>query len=575
MIVVSAASRKRRSLLALVTFSLAAFAACRDLTGPRDAMVGAPAERSAMDSPDLVTLTLPAADPWNGRSSLGPSIYGTYTKPTVVRITASGFHNRTPNYSIIGGAVSMGPSGNTGVSIGASSIAVTQGGSVEPSATVYATVTGNLTGAQRYGYSEREYAGFFGVWCGRTYGNRCDDWTGRTTVAVERLQADLSVTPEFTTVAYGATPYFDYRASPMTLENGQSTPFIVDSTHWEPDFPTVADTAVHHSGRGACQAAYDPACRRKLFSSGTFTMSAWVNGARYTKSVHVVVTAPELVVSCTPSTLLRGQQVTCKGTLEPVGPFKVIGQMATSTFGGPEPELFAASYPAGGEHQWPGIVAAPTRVDMIAVIPDGRIIAGSGGFSVIPRVWPDWQLAAPTDLGYLRRNNMKPTLWHQSELVLADFVLHDLAQASVTVDSIGSGPNAGFTFVRERPPLSGSSIAVHPDLKLGTFFYGQQTGPDSLCTPQLMPTLVARVKSHEGLTMADSSHWGISNRALMMYDPQVRVEAVVERDIPSVKAIVPIEFDEWKRGGQHASDQIRFDNVDRPEIQKICTLRTR
>ena len=44
--------------------------------------------------------------------------YGTYTLNTVVKITAAGMHTRTPNYSIIGGAVSMGPSGNASVAVG-------------------------------------------------------------------------------------------------------------------------------------------------------------------------------------------------------------------------------------------------------------------------------------------------------------------------------------------------------------------------------------------------------------------------------------------------------------------------
>jgi hypothetical protein len=160
--------------------------------------------------------------------------YGTYTLNTVVKITAAGMHTRTPNYSIIGGAVSMGPSGNASVAIGASGISITQGGAVEPTATVYATVSGNVTKGQRDGYPVREYAGFFGVWCGPTYGPRCDDWSGATTITLERLVAGLSVNAESTVVSPGSIPYFDYRASPETVD-GNGMPLVPDSSHWIPD----------------------------------------------------------------------------------------------------------------------------------------------------------------------------------------------------------------------------------------------------------------------------------------------------------------------------------------------------
>jgi hypothetical protein len=177
---------------------------------------------------------------------------------------------------------------------------------------VYATVIGNVTKGQRDGYPVREYAGFFGVWCGPTYGPRCDDWSGATTITLERLLAGLSVNAESTVVSPGSIPYFDYRASPETVD-GNGMPLVPDSSHWIPDPDSAGgdpdEVAIHAAGSGVCQSQYLPACRRKIIGSGTFKLSAWVNGKWFEKFVHV--SAADLNLSASPSKLVAaGDSIT-------------------------------------------------------------------------------------------------------------------------------------------------------------------------------------------------------------------------------------------------------------------------
>jgi hypothetical protein len=309
--------------LPLAVLAGAAIAACYDMsTMPRSAnpaVVSGPkhvaSDANPEDSPDNVVLQLPPPDRYDGGSGLSGDL-ARYPHPTVVRAEVTGFVTYTPNYANIGPSQGpFGPSGNTvlfywdGNSLHRTDFV--DGGYVEPKVTKYITFvgTGELFTVARGPLGTLQLDGYRPVipgpfiFCGRPYGNPCFEYGGNAgTFVLTRLQSDLTVTPEFTEVERDATPYIDYRADPMVVE-GQQIPFVVASSDWVPDpdqdgDPT--DVEVHAQGRGACQAEFDPACRRRILGSGTFTLSAWVNGKLLSKSVHITMKSNKEKVKITP-----------------------------------------------------------------------------------------------------------------------------------------------------------------------------------------------------------------------------------------------------------------------------------
>lgn len=543
-------------------------AACRDeLTRPGDPVAG---PRAAQDgAPDEYAITL-SADEWNGsgRTPQG-AVMASFPRSTWVKIEANGQLTRTPNYAGIGGATTYEAPRNTGIAIGPSGIGI----NANPT---YAYVEGNYTLAQRYGYGEREFTGWpTGVYCGRIYGTKCDTWSGSTAVKVTRLAADLQLNAEYTTVEFGATPYFDYRANPMTLENAVGTPFVSDSTHWEPDMPTVIDPAVHAAGIGACQTPYYPACRRQLFGSGTFSISAWVNGKLLRKSIHVSVTTPVLTVSCSPQAVTRGQSVTCTGTLSPAGPF-VITKQTSAGDGYSYFESVNASYSSGSAHTWSGPAAIGATVTMLAKIPDGRVIPGRGSFSILPRTWSPWQLTSGPEAIVSRHPSLSPTLRQEGEIVPAGYEMRHFSDSVVPAQRIGSGPNKNAGFVTSLPPLRGSAVYIHPEFLPGSLWYTNQIGPryglPTLCTNAQLVTFWEEVRRHEGLTMhPDSSHWGESNQLLASDHPHTRAEAVAvqlsDTSTGVVRFQVANDFWDWLQREHHVV-QRTFDYTDYPVIYR-------
>ena len=313
----------RPSRLALALLGAAAAAACFDtptLPRPKPGLVAGSPQKAHVsnpgDSPDVVTLQLPAPNVYNGGSGLGGDL-AKYPHPTVVRAEVTGFVTYTPNYANIGPPQGpFGPSGNTVLfwwdGSGLERVDFLDGGYVEPKVTKYITffgdgavftvARGSLGTLTLDGYRPVIPGPF--IFCGPPYGNPCFSYGGNAgTFVLTRLESDLTVTPEFTEVERLATPYIDYRAAPMVVE-GQQIPFVVESSDWVPD-PVVqggdpTDVEVHAQGRGACQPEFDPACRRRMLGSGTFTLSAWVNGKLLSKSVHITVHSNKEKVKITP-----------------------------------------------------------------------------------------------------------------------------------------------------------------------------------------------------------------------------------------------------------------------------------
>jgi hypothetical protein len=281
------------------------------------------------DSPDELLVQLGSPNPSTGAASVNMST--AYKFATYVTAVASGTVTKTIQYPAKSWYFSN-PSGS--VSYPANEIVLSRyDGTMNyrtvdflGSTTTTFLMEGGasaIIGAARSGHGNGSYYGDDNaftpnglprVYCGIEYGTSCFNYSGGPSqVVLTRLTADMTVTPEYPSVQPGATPYVDYRASPMTLTvNGtaKSTPFVPDSTHWIPDVDSLggdaAELPTHAANTGACQPV-GTGCRRKIIGSGTFIMNAFVNGKRITKTGHI--SAPDLILTASPNNVVFGDTV--------------------------------------------------------------------------------------------------------------------------------------------------------------------------------------------------------------------------------------------------------------------------
>jgi hypothetical protein len=295
------------SVRALAVCACGVVAACGDLTSiPEPSRMQAVSAVGSAgdapfpgDAPDQVAIELSSPDPYTGASNK-TGMFARYSHPTVVRATLTGGQLMyTPNFPNIGEAQGpFGPYGRTAMNYWNGAFVVQV---IFHSASRHIVFAGGseVFNVGRDGMGYVTHSGYrpttepIFVWCGPIHGVPCFTYAGDAgTITLTRLGSSLSVTAEKTVVEKNETPYFDYRASPMQVE-GFSMPFTVDSSHWVPDpveqGGSPHDVEVHAKDRGACQAQYNPACRRKILGSGTFRLDAWVNGQRFSRSVHVSV----------------------------------------------------------------------------------------------------------------------------------------------------------------------------------------------------------------------------------------------------------------------------------------------
>lgn len=227
-----------------------------------------------------------------------------------MKVVVGGFVTRTPNYPFIGGPVSFGPAENSVIAWGDgvtnhSIILNGSGNATAETITDYVFFFGQglVHSVSRAGYQTRSVPGVVGdppVYCGeRIWHPPCDTFSGVTNFTLTPLVSQLSLQADSTQVKPGSTVAFRHAANPLVVD-GRNMPIVVDSTHWIPDDTAHGGAVVHRAGMGACQ-QLNP-CRRTITASGTFSMSAWVNGTRYEKDVHIDAQTDELVVELTSAT---------------------------------------------------------------------------------------------------------------------------------------------------------------------------------------------------------------------------------------------------------------------------------
>ena len=169
---------------------------------------------------------------------------------------------------------------------------------------------------------------------------------------------------------------------------------------------------------------------------------------------------------------------------------------------------------------------------------------------------------------------MPQTFKKLPSFVPATYRLHDLPEAGIPTAVVTDGPNAGLVYVAALPQLGGSDVMFHPELAADSAFSKAQDGnPTGTCNQQGLSVYLSEFNRHEGMTMHHSSHWGVTNKALLELRPQREIEQLFfsfDAADPSsghgwLRAEVQLRFAAWRDGPHHAR-QSAFDTADYPKI---------
>ena len=292
-------TRDSRSLTAVATVlvCLVIAGACnRDLTAPQTGGALHVPQRPSLDvvsSLDQITATTTGViDNWHGKeNNANPSPIATFPTATWYRVDASGLITMTPDPRFMPGqpTKTYGPTGNarfTWSYAGINTTVVIGNATSDSTGNSYVQMSGSLASADRPGYAAVVWGP---AYCGPGYTDPCGTYAGPpTTFTFTRLNADLTLTADSTTVAPGSTVTFSYGASPTQVE-GQTMPVVVDSVRWTPDTSGAGAEKTESGFQGnasACNSS-TKTCTRQIVGSGTFTLIAWVNGKAISKSVHI------------------------------------------------------------------------------------------------------------------------------------------------------------------------------------------------------------------------------------------------------------------------------------------------
>lgn len=153
--------------------------------------------------------------------------------------------------------------------------------------------------------------------------------------------------------------------------------------------------------------------------------------------------------------------------------------------------------------------------------------------------------------------------------------------ATLRITRAPSGPNTGLAFLTSAPSVD-HSIFLHPGLSsrpaetdTSQSWHADQDGLGSgTCTAAVFSVLTPAVERHEGVTMQDSSHWGITRNFYQATNAQRQFEQLFTN-----KDDFELRYVAWQvwlklHQGTHDRQQHRFDRAEYPLIRASlhCTL---
>ena len=297
--------------------------------------------------------------------------------------------------------------------------------------------------------------------------------------------------------------------------------------------------------------------------------------------------APSQVsVACTPSTLTRGQPVTCTTTVTPTQPFTIIRRAATGFLLYVE-DTTRSSYLAGQSDPWQGPAIASSSVEV-----EVEITAQSGGtvrirntpasFAVTPRSWPVWALQYPASLASLEYV-IQAGIFDPYPItgLFGGFLLSPVLDSNVvTLQPAVTGPNQGYTIL-QNPLILKYRVYIHPALdpveaanQLPLFpqplaWYNDQNNLGSgTCTAGDIAVLKTNVIRHEGGTGSSQSHFGIANQQFPILRPDQLLERTYAKG--NDQAFRQVVFAQIKQfgalGGAYKTAQKAFDSADSASV---------
>lgn len=143
----------------------------------------------------------------------------------------------------------------------------------------------------------------------------------------------------------------------------------------------------------------------------------------------------------------------------------------------------------------------------------------------------------------------------------------------------GAGPNKGLSYVVSIPTIPASLVYVTLALSPGDPWYDahpNKTGPLNdlglpICTKSQIDNLRRETERHEGMTLADNSHYGIDQALLRKWRLGTTIESHVVGVVGSLEQVrqqMALDFEtEWKAENAYLSSlQQAFDQTDTPKI---------
>jgi hypothetical protein len=357
---------------------------------------------------------------------------------------------------------------------------------------------------------------------------------------------------------------------------------VVVVTIVDPDFPGNTITAYDASGAviSTQEFGYDlkpgHVTTETLMVSGAISriVLAAAPGDYVSYSMQIQAVA-SFSVACTPSSVVRGELITCAVADPSFGPYEWSFAPSISTVTG-------VTRAPTSDKTWSGSVAASGTVTVTgwSRAADAGVNpreTATAAISVTARAWANQPLKFPS----LPSNGGQGALSSIAQRFGNDWVIRFglftmFAPKTVNIGTVAVGPNSGYAFVLSnvqvpQPLVNINNIALSP----GSDFASKQTGsfngrsvdPTSglpYCTASALPKVRTEAERHEGLTGAANSHYGIASAQMATSTMSADIEAVVYPSKADAANAVFGVFNTWA-----ASVKTLQDSFDTAENQLL------
>lgn len=301
-----------------------------------------------------------------------------------------------------------------------------------------------------------------------------------------------------------------------------------------------------------------------------------------------------LTLTCGPSPVVRGQNVSCSLLVDSNYAFTVVERAATGRGFSALDDSTRINVAAGQAYIWAGTAVANTSI-RIAVQLTGtnpiRQESESSTFVVQARTWPDLGLQRPPVqfrslsgpmTAYPGGHSPVPSgtliTWGRFYQDYPHFV-SDTVNGSALVTS--GGPNSGLAFMSSAVQQPDSSwVYTHPALYPSatgaslSWYQDQNAIPSGTCGAAGIAFFAGLVEAHEGITRATNSHFGVSGQQYAALHPQAALESLYIDAGDKVRLRIQadsIYYLQFYLPLQAA--QVNFDSLDYPVVKaKIDSL---